>query len=345
MASTSDEGAAAVVNPHEALLIEAAAAATAGGADHLPTSDFPTAAQHRLQARFAAHRARRNQDHRDLFLSPSFAGVVPDAVLSRLLSQEKGYADPRHSLVVWARPPHHIVRLAGHVQAELATAAPGLWLMPAHRLHMTVLEIAHSQPAAAIDALVSALRPALPPIADLTRTRRHAGAGTARLLRPQVSFDASGVALTFLPAAAQDDHAGSYTYQHLRRDVYAHVSSAVAAAQAATGGGGSSDLPPLASRYVYPSAHVTLARFVTAAELAAPEQRAAWVAAVDSVNAWLEADVWTTTATAAAGGGSVGEFSRDFCGEWAVGEENGLVVRAGTVWYGGGRTVAAGEGF
>jgi hypothetical protein len=37
---------------------------------------------------------------------------------------EPGFEDTRNSLVVWARPPDHVLRLAGRVQEMLREAAP-----------------------------------------------------------------------------------------------------------------------------------------------------------------------------------------------------------------------------
>ena len=73
-----------------------------------------------------------------------------------------------------------------------------------------------------------------------------------------------------------------------------------------------------------PSAHLTVGRFVSEGGFEVGEL----VAAVEEVNGWLEREVW----------GAEG-------GEWVVGEERGLEVRSGTLWYGGGRREVIGEGF
>lgn len=69
-----------------------------------------------------------------------------------------------------------------------------------------------------------------------------------------MSFDSAAVALTFVPAAGEfvpgrlsniNEH---YTYHHLRRDVYNMIRQANL---------------PVAPRYNLPSAHVTIARFIS----------------------------------------------------------------------------------
>ena len=57
---------------------------------------------------------------------------------------------------------------------------------------------------------------------------------------------------------------------------------------------------------------------------------------IDEINRWLEKEYWP---------------KNDYDGtwkagiQWIVGEEKGLDCRAGTVWYGGGRTEMLGDGF
>ncbi|MBE3045540.1 hypothetical protein IMZ48_23940, partial [Candidatus Bathyarchaeota archaeon] len=220
--------------------------------------------------------------------------------------------DPRNSLVLWGRPPEHVLRLAACVQAKLKEAAPrtsshlsvsmtssprlvsgvlspdvvDLWLMPPRRMHLTLLEIAHSKTPAEISAAVAPLRPNVRPLVDFTLSHR------ARLVRPVVSYDAGGVALSFLPAAGEavvsplpspagvrDDlevvEGDGYTYHHLRRDVEGVLKTAGVGVQA---------------RYQVPSAHITLARYLGTEDHETLEQRRRWVDAVDEVNAWLEGE-------------------------------------------------------
>jgi hypothetical protein len=176
--------------------------------------------------------------------------------------------------------------------------------MPPQSLHMTALEITHSLTAPEIDSLVAQIHPILPAMANYTQTHR------ARLVKPVISFDAQALALSFLPAAGLETD--SYTYHHLRRDLFA---------QAQAGG------VKVASRYVVPSAHLTIARFIKKHDFDMEEL----MRVVGELNGWLEKEVW--------GKGEKG-------GEWVVGEEKGLEVRKGTLWYGsGGETVLCGKGF
>lgn len=107
-----------------------------------------------------------------------------------------------------------------------------------------------------------------------------------------------------------------YTYHHLRRDAFDAASAVVA----------------INSRYVVPSAHITLGRFITQDDHKTPEVRERWIQTIENINKWLENEVWEVQ-------------DGPFIGEWIVGQERGLEARCGTVWYGGGRTILAGEGF
>lgn len=137
-----------------------------------------------------------------------------------------------------------------------------------------------------------------------------------------ISYDASALALSLLPASADP-----YTYHHLRRDIYALCTDAGVT---------------IASRYTVPSAHLTIARFVTQADITSPagttEQAAIdnqkthkLVDRIEELNAWLQSEYWPREGAGA--------------GEWIVGEEVGLDCRKGTLWYGGGETVRLGTGF
>jgi len=125
--------------------------------------------------------------------------------------------------------------------------------MPLECLHMTVLEVTHSQTEAEISKLVDMMESKIPEITDHTENHR------ARLVKPMLSYDAAAIALSFLPAAGEDIYgrrdleAESYTYHHLRRDIYA-LSNITGV--------------EIASRYVVPSSHLTIARFVTQKDFA-----------------------------------------------------------------------------
>lgn len=152
-----------------------------------------------------------------------------------------------------------------------------------------------------------------------------------------LTYDGSALAISFLPVAPQsvgvngavhgtgtevdnkgtgeDEIREAYTYHHLRRDMWSLFHEAGI---------------PVASRYVVPSAHLTIARFVSTEDTATnrvPDARKmdVLVRKIEEVNGWLEREYW-------------GEK-----GQWAVGQEVGLVFRKGTVWYGGGETAKQGQ--
>ncbi|KAI9683649.1 MAG: transport between ER and Golgi ATPase protein [Trizodia sp. TS-e1964] len=274
--------------------------------------------QIQIQTHYTTHRTDRNEQQHALLLSPTFPGPTIDPTLARLTDPAllPPYTDPRHCLVFWARPPTHIRTLAAKLQHALRATMPHLWLMPLPNLHMTALEITHSRSAPEIAALLAQLGPAAAAIANYTRAHR------ARLVKPMLSYDAAAIALSFVPAAGEGAQAGeglddSYTYHHLRRDLW-RASSAAGVR--------------VASRYVAPSAHITVARFLQEEDFQGDGVRAL-VGKIEALNAWLRAEYWPRE-------GGVPEG-----GEWVVGQEKGLDCRAGTLWYGGGETLVLGEGF
>lgn len=206
------------------------------------------------------------------------------------------------------------------------------------------MEITHSLTAPEIDHLVSQLLPSCKTIADLPSSPSH----VARLVKPMLSFDAAAFALSFLPGAAD-----AYTYHHLRRDLYSHITAVL----------------PVASRYVVPSAHLTIARFNTPNPFVPADgdrgnpldpvagidrsKRAALMREVDSLNAWLRDTFWSrddhvgVDGSGGGGSGNGGEGGAGWVregGEWIVGQEKGLDFRKGVLWYGGGETVCLGKG-
>ncbi|KAI2620364.1 RNA ligase/cyclic nucleotide phosphodiesterase [Hypomontagnella submonticulosa] len=282
----------------------------------------------KIQALYATHRVRRNGQQRDKFLASDYKGLVIDPYLLRLENPqiEPGFKDPRYCMTFWGRPPIHVLELAEAIQKKLKALAPKIWLMPLYRMHITTLEIDFSRTADEIEALKESLKPAIPHIASFTHQHR------SRLVKPMISYDLSAFALSFLPAAGEPalspaptapdtvqvlKQGDGYTYHHLRRDVWEQAKEAGVT---------------VSSRYIVPSAHITLGRYLTEEEHVTPEQRKKWVDGIDEINVWLEAEVWNNAESR-------------LIGEWVVGQEKGLDVRVGTLWYGGGRTVQLGEGF
>lgn len=198
---------------------------------------------------------------------------------------------------------------------------------------MTAMEVTHSLTAQEIDVIVDRLKPVCRTIADAQPSRR------ARLIKPMLSYDAAAVALSFIPAAGEylsnstdrtveDD---KYSYHEHRRDLHAAISRSGVL---------------VASRYVVPSEHLTIARFNSANVFGGGEglqdvdagrqmsKRERWVQELEIINQWLEREFWSKN------DGSETEAS----GEWVMGDEKGLDFRKGTLWYGGGETVYLGRG-
>jgi hypothetical protein len=210
---------------------------------------------------------------------------------------------------------------------------PDLWLMPLDNLHMTAMEVTHSLTPEEIDHLVSILLPNIDAIVDLPYHHR------ARLIKPMVSYDSAALALSFVPASGEavlEDRRASedeYTYHHLRRDLYTSIESAGV---------------KVASRYVVPSAHLTIARFNTPnvfgggdglmdnAPALDPKRRRRWIREIEMINDWLETEYWPQREK---------EQSIRPGGEWMVGEERGIDFRKGRLWYGGGETIKLGTSF
>lgn len=201
-----------------------------------------------------------------------------------------------------------------------------MWLMPRDNLHLTVLEITHSRTDTEIRTSVEHLRPHLPRITDYTFHHR------ARLIKPMISYDASALAISFVPAAGEalppdrtveDD---KFTHHHLRRDLYGLCEDVGV---------------DVDSRYVVPSSHLTIGRFIRSLDFERedgapePEKMKRLVERIEELNAWLEIEYWPN-----AEGSRIKEG-----GEWIVGEEKGLDCQTGTLWYGNGERLKLGKGF
>lgn len=291
----------------------------------------------RLQARYETHRSARNAQFKTTILSPDFPGWTVDEILSKLHAQETGkngkaeepFIDHRNNLAFYARPPKHIRELVDGIQRELRSVAPSIWFTPSENLHMTTLELTNSRTRSELEVLVSELEATgtIPELVDYTFNHR------SRLIKPVVSYDASAMALSFVPAAGEgtgstDD--GAYSYHHLRRDLYDRVAET-----------GIKVIP----RYIVPSAHVTIARFIThdgfLLEQDGPdgsridrEQLKALMNKIEHINQELQKKYWPSE-----------EGNMSSRGEWVVGHEKGLELCKGASWYGKGESVLDGKGF
>jgi hypothetical protein len=198
------------------------------------------------------------------------------------------------------------------------------------------LEVAHSRTEEEIEALLQTLHSSAD--VHLSQIASYPVTHPTRLVKPMVSFDSAALALSFVPAAGETSqgeepelqsrtepaasNTDQYTYHHLRGDIWDLVRRANI---------------PVASRYVVPSAHVTIARFISQTGFAVGDnendtvkvdrsQVETFIDKIAEINRKLEADYWPRDGAVPAGG------------EWVVGRE-GLVLRRGRVWYGGGEDV------
>ncbi|OQU94110.1 hypothetical protein CLAIMM_00519 isoform 2 [Cladophialophora immunda] len=242
-----------------------------------------------IQERYSTHRTTRNAQQREKILSDDFKGWILDEHLVKLDGPRKdiSYIDPRHCLVFWGRPPQRVKTLVDVIQSKLKDAAPDLWLMPLDNLHMTVMEVAHSKTEDEITGLMNTLKDHCKTIADHTSSYR------ARLIKPLLSYDSAALALSFLPAAGESPSNGRtadddrYTYHHLRRDTYATITESGI---------------QVGSRYVVPSAHLTIARFNSPNVFGGDpldetatldiKKRRHWINELEMINKWLEAEYW-----------------------------------------------------
>ncbi|KAJ5365099.1 Ribosomal protein L44e [Penicillium concentricum] len=269
-----------------------------------------------LQIAYETHRSNRNASFRNQICQPGFYEWKEDKILSKVLKAEKGstdLADPRHNLAFWARPPQHIGDLIYKIQQEIGPLiGPALWLVPSNHLHMTTLEIRSSLTGSEIDEIASSLEMSgsVAELANYTLTHR------ARLVKPVISYDISAVALSFVPAAGEEDHCeysgkdDQFTYHHLRSDLYNIVTQSGC---------------PIAARYTVPSAHITIGRFIAPSspqegESDSPkefEKKASQlVDKIEDLNHELRSNVWRR----------LGDPSQ---GQWVIGHEKGLELMKG----------------
>ncbi|CAE6998455.1 hypothetical protein P3342_000825 [Pyrenophora teres f. teres] len=281
-----------------------------------------------IQEKYHLHRTTRNAQQKAKMLDPGFSGVNIDPILLRLCDPtvEPGFQDPRHCFVFWGRPSQKVKEMINRVQQELLTVAPNLWIMPQDKLHITALEVTHSKTAPEIQELVDGVKDKVPAITDYTYDHR------TRLVKPLIGYDASALALSFVPAAGEGLHSGrtleddKFTYHHLRRDIFSLCRDAGLKVE---------------SRYVVPSSHLTIGRFIYSKDLEDengtpdPQKMTALIGKIEEINGWLQKEFWPEH-----NDGKIPEG-----GEFNVGQEKGLHCGTGALWYGGGDAVHLGKGY
>lgn len=271
-------------------------------------------------------------------LSPGFREWQFDKILGNILKAEKGliqYEDPRNNMSLLARPPKHICDLIYDIQQEIADVAGpcmcqldvcydniltsfiGLWLAPQDYLHITTTELTNAKTRAEVDEMMDIFqqKPPLEEIVNYTLTH------SPRLVRPIISFDATAVALSFVPAAETDKD--RYTYHHLRRDLWDIVS--VSGCQ-------------LGARYIVPSAHVTIGRYAMPPRADQSKEVDDLCTKVPSLIRKIE------EINQELGSGDWKRFGGHSRGMWVVGQEQGMQLNQGRSWYGNGEVVLTGKG-
>ncbi|KAL1679774.1 RNA ligase/cyclic nucleotide phosphodiesterase [Schizophyllum commune] len=275
-----------------------------------------------IQKLYEDHRRTGYDKGRTAFLSPTlFEHLRVDPILAALekartqLALDLDQIDTRQCLTLVAIPAASVVALGQSIQARLKAVAPNLWLAPASNMHITLLELVVAKTKMDVEETIQKLGSEM-----VERLVGYPKAHPTRLLRPRLNIDLGGLALSFVPEAGRMQEAAKdppYTYLHMRRDLYALAGEAGITPQA---------------RYAVPSAHITLARFVSDEDFVAPtdqekekeaagEKVAEFVQLVDAINLELGASelVWTAG-------------------------EAGVELRRGRTWYGGGDVVCRAEG-
>lgn len=205
---------------------------------------------------------------------------------------------------------------------------------------MTALEFTHSQTPDVISSLISRLQPIVKTLINFPANQHKATPKRrVRLVKPVLTYDAAAVALSFLPAA--DQLGDEYSYHHLRSSLW-DLSSVTSKLNRGKVESDETRGVEINTRYIVPSAHLTIARFVAARDTTVdateegkvdPEKIRKWVEVIEEVNEWLEKEYWSD------------EESGTEEMQWVIGEEKGLDFRGGACWYGGGESVSVGEGF
>ncbi|TQV94441.1 hypothetical protein IF1G_06452 [Cordyceps javanica] len=181
---------------------------------------------------------------------------------------------------------------------------------------MTVLVIALQLSADELDSMMPSLRPPLVKMSEIYSSHR------TRLVKPAIYFSDSGVVLSYVPCAGEItdgeavDH--QYTFLHLQRDLFelGHEHGIAISAQKPPG-----------------SCYMTLGRFVKGEDPGSntkldPAAIALWVAGVKKINEVLRREYWPAD-------GSAPE-----AGNWVIGDAEGLDIRKGASWYGGGESLS-----
>jgi hypothetical protein len=213
---------------------------------------------------------------------------------------------------IWARPDLQTLAIFQKIQTDFKTlVGPALHMIPAEDMHLSIVEISHRHDVPFLRKVHSFLGDHL--LLKLLSVISSPEREPLRLIKPMLLFDKSGVALSFVPAVADN------TYHHLRTQLHTMLLETGMA---------------IDTCYTAPIAHITIARFVDD-RLFIPcpdwpktkeEQLHAWEDLISAVNRDLRRKYW--------GEGNEAAF------EWVVGKELGLEAQLGYIKFGRPRRMA-----
>ncbi|KAM0749499.1 hypothetical protein T439DRAFT_357835 [Meredithblackwellia eburnea MCA 4105] len=272
-----------VVNPFDALLVSCG---------HDPS---------RVEAAYASHRSARALTQHDLMLSSTFEGLKTDEVLLRK-ETEDGFQDPRYGISLVGRPKGPAKVLVEWILAELGhlKELEGQWIAPISQVHITLLEVAHSLPSATHEEYLRspAFTSRISSLCDLEHLPSPSGVPPL-LHSPVLNLDPTAISLSFLPRGS--------AYHQLRQILFSSY--------------GSETSPALKARYIHPSAHLTVVRFLKPIK---GEKVRDLVKAVSALNVRLSESALGSTI-------------------WNIEnkEETRVECTSGQVWYGGGDVIAS----
>ena len=215
--------------------------------------------------------------------------LCADSLLAAMVTSDDYTLDQRHNLALVARPAQHIIALVTQLQQQLHTlAGDALWLPPPHYLHITVYEVTHSRTAEQLQPLLAAVRSHESQLFSALPVDR------VRFDSPLLNYETSTVALTLLPVDV-----GDYDITTLRAEVGERLSAVGVQWE---------------GRYVAPTAHITIGRFIRSQlQRATMEQ---WLAKLDELR----------------------DECRQWQGEWCL-AHGSLQVMTAASWYGHGTVV------
>ena len=224
---------------------------------HTPNQFIDTSDSGSQSTRSLYSRHRNDRDTRLHTLLLQQPPLSADPLLAAMLHSNDDTLDQRHNLALVARPPSHVIALITTLQQQLhVLAGDALWLPSPRQLHMTVYEVTHSRTSRQLQPLVATVRGHRSELCCQLPIDR------VKLDSPLLNYDTSAVAITFLPIDVD-----GYDIARLRAEVGGRLA----------GMGIEWD-----GRYVAPTAHITIGRFVESRLRRASMEQ--WLAKLDELS-------------------------------------------------------------